>query len=257
MTARGEGSPNSTFYHVTCDRDKKNWHVKEVHGTESSTHKTRDEAIDYAHELADQHEEGHAFVVIHREDGKFDTVDRNTEYNSEDRKRTASHEDTRNNRDNLDNRTHTTRNNRDTEDTDTRSTGNKHENQRNTTRTRSTSTQNQQTPEENRDKRTATGRTAQRPRGRELYYHVTCTLDGDTWHVKEVRGEYEQTFDTIDEAVAKASELAREESAAKAYVVVHKEDGTFETTKTTEEEKGTTDGGSTRHQTHSRTQKTA
>ncbi len=74
MTRKGQATEaKGYFFHVTHDKNNNKWHVKEVRDTEYETYNSKDEAIKYAEENAKNVEQGH--VVIHREDGKFDTVE--------------------------------------------------------------------------------------------------------------------------------------------------------------------------------------
>lgn len=74
MTARGQ-SPEARgkFFHVTYNKGENKWHVKEVKAEKYSTYDSKDEAIKEAEKLAKNSDHGH--VVIHREDGKFDTIE--------------------------------------------------------------------------------------------------------------------------------------------------------------------------------------
>lgn len=74
MTGRGQ-SPEARghFFHVTHNKQENKWHVKEVKAKAYDTYDSRDEAIKAAEKKAKGTEQGH--VVIHKEDGKFDTVE--------------------------------------------------------------------------------------------------------------------------------------------------------------------------------------
>jgi hypothetical protein len=58
---------------VTYDKNDKQWHVKEVKGSDISTFNTRDEAIKKAEAMAKKVEMGH--VVVHDERGKFEVFE--------------------------------------------------------------------------------------------------------------------------------------------------------------------------------------
>lgn len=74
MTRKGQAAEaKGYFFHVTHDKNSNKWHVKEVRDTEYETYNSKEEAIKHAEENAKNVEQGH--VVIHREDGKFDTVE--------------------------------------------------------------------------------------------------------------------------------------------------------------------------------------
>lgn len=62
------------FFHVTHNKKDNKWHVKEARGSDSDleTYDSQDEAEKKAIEHAKK-ERG--YVVYHREDGKFETVD--------------------------------------------------------------------------------------------------------------------------------------------------------------------------------------
>lgn len=61
------------FFHVTHDATDKQWHVKEVKGTDISTFKTKEEAVKKAEEMAKKVEMGH--IVVHNEKGRFETFE--------------------------------------------------------------------------------------------------------------------------------------------------------------------------------------
>lgn len=61
------------FFHVTYNTSEDKWHVKEVKAQNYDSYDSKEEAIAQAEEKAKNVEQGH--VVIHREDGKFDTVE--------------------------------------------------------------------------------------------------------------------------------------------------------------------------------------
>jgi hypothetical protein len=74
MTARRQ-SPEAAghFFHVTHNKTEDKWHVKEVRSPDYDTYDSREEAVKAAEKKAKALERGH--VVIHREDGKFDTIE--------------------------------------------------------------------------------------------------------------------------------------------------------------------------------------
>ncbi len=74
MTGRGQ-SPESRghFFHVTHNKGDNKWYVKEVKAASHDTYDSKEEAIRKAEEKARNIEQGH--VVIHREDGKFETIE--------------------------------------------------------------------------------------------------------------------------------------------------------------------------------------
>jgi hypothetical protein len=74
MTARGQ-SPEARghFFHVTHNKTDNKWHVKEVKATDYHTYNPKEEAVKEAEKKAKSVE--HGYVVIHREDGKFDTTE--------------------------------------------------------------------------------------------------------------------------------------------------------------------------------------
>ncbi|ROT47519.1 DUF2188 domain-containing protein [Candidatus Cardinium hertigii] len=74
MTGRGQ-SPEAKghFFHVTHNKEANKWHVKEVKATDYESYDSKEEAIKRAEEHAKSTDHGH--VVIHREDGKFDTIE--------------------------------------------------------------------------------------------------------------------------------------------------------------------------------------
>jgi len=75
MARRGQAAEagGGHFFHVTHDKDKNKWHVKEVRDTKYKTYSSKEEAIKQAESSAKNVEHGH--VVIHGEDGKFETVE--------------------------------------------------------------------------------------------------------------------------------------------------------------------------------------
>lgn len=74
MTGRGQSTEaRGHFFHVTHNRSDNKWHVKEVKADSYETYDSKDEAIKQAEKKAKGVEQGH--VVIHREDGKFETVE--------------------------------------------------------------------------------------------------------------------------------------------------------------------------------------
>ncbi len=62
-------------------------------------------------------------------------------------------------------------------------------------------------------------------------FHIVHTQDDGKWHVSKVGGANVSRHDTKDEAVTAGRKLARElhQSGGLAQVVVHREDGSFET----------------------------
>jgi Uncharacterized protein conserved in bacteria (DUF2188) len=72
-STRGQASPSSHFYHVSHHKSDGKWHVKEVRGNHETTHDTKEKALEEARRLAKQAEHGH--IVLHREDGSFETVE--------------------------------------------------------------------------------------------------------------------------------------------------------------------------------------
>ena len=74
MTEKGQSpAAKGHFFHVTHNKTDNTWHVKEVKGKDYTTYYSKEEAIKKAEDQAKSVENGH--VVIHREDGKFDTVE--------------------------------------------------------------------------------------------------------------------------------------------------------------------------------------
>ncbi|MDD9139503.1 MAG: DUF2188 domain-containing protein [Candidatus Cardinium sp.] len=74
MVVRGQ-SPEAKghFFHVTHNKADNKWHVKEVKAKDYDTYDSKEEAVKRAEEQAKSMDRGH--VVIHREDGKFDTIE--------------------------------------------------------------------------------------------------------------------------------------------------------------------------------------
>ena len=60
------------------------------------------------------------------------------------------------------------------------------------------------------------------------FFHVTHDNENNQWHVKEVKGDEVKTFNTKEEAVEGAEDMAK--SAEMGHVVIHNERGQFETT---------------------------
>ncbi len=65
------------------------------------------------------------------------------------------------------------------------------------------------------------------PQGKGQFFHVTHSKADNQWHVKEVKGDQIDTFNSKEEAVKKAEELAK--NAEMGHVVVHDEKGHFKT----------------------------
>ena len=59
-----------------------------------------------------------------------------------------------------------------------------------------------------------------------LFFHVTHDKTDNQWHVKEVKGSDIITFETKEEAIKKAEEMAKKVEMG--HVVVHNERGKFE-----------------------------
>lgn len=78
MVGRGQ-SPEARehFFHVTHNKETGKWYVKEVKSEDQTTHDSKEKAVKKAEALARNVEQGH--IVIHREDGTFETIENITE----------------------------------------------------------------------------------------------------------------------------------------------------------------------------------
>lgn len=70
-----------------------------------------------------------------------------------------------------------------------------------------------------------TGR-GQSPEAKGQFFHVTHNKNENKWHVKEVKAQDYETYDSKDEAIKKAEEKAK--SVDRGHVVIHREDGKFD-----------------------------
>lgn len=59
------------------------------------------------------------------------------------------------------------------------------------------------------------------------FFHVTHSKNDNKWHVKEVKGQNYETFDSKEKAIEQAEKHAK--NVERWHVVVHRDDGKFET----------------------------
>ena len=69
---RGQGSPNSTFFHVTFHKDNKKWHALEVNSAMREEFDSKEEALQQVKDWIEEWEiKGNAHISIHDEHGKI------------------------------------------------------------------------------------------------------------------------------------------------------------------------------------------